>query len=495
MRHIIIWIFICFSSGLIAGNFLKLGFMPAVSLAIICLISGKIFSRKFKAGFFLISVLLFFFFLGILWIKPYTVNLSQKWLGQEVTVCGKVATHPKQAHNYKLYSIRQNHISYNKKTVYLPNDILVKDYSHTKINFADSYVFKGKIRDSSYSRYGYILYVKKQNQPFGIKSSFNISKWAFAISENIAGIFKNNFKKPVSAFFLTVFLGRREYLSSRITDIFRLGGTSHVLAISGLHVGIVAAIFLFLLKMFNIRIRIRLIIAMIVILIYAVICELRSPVLRAAVMFICYGMSFLLNRKFLVFNALASAGLINLLVRPYDIFTVSFQFSFIAVLFIITGFRFFNLNAKLAGFRGKIGALFFMSLFANLGLLPLVSYYFGKVYLLNIFTSILVIPYLALIFASMFVFLGLYFAPALKQMLVTSCSVLVQLFIKMNDLFSGFNLSYIEFKFSFAGIFVYYSTFFIGIYLARFVFSFYRRRTAKHASLGLKTVKKNPRSQ
>jgi competence protein ComEC len=447
-----------------------LPFLVLISLAFICLVLSGLFYKVKKLLLSDIFILLIFLFLGFIWIRPYALVLPKQVLNQSLSVYAKVASEPKNSSTFTAYITGPNYLIYDGGKIYFPNSISVKDYSDKPISYLDYYLFKGKLRPSTYAKSDYTLYITKKDIPVLVKKSKGLSKLAYIFSQRIAAIFTDNFSKSTSTFILSIFLGKRQDLSQDIKDIFSGAGTSHILAISGLHTGLVAAIFLFILKVLRVRFRVRYILVSLIILGYGFLCGLKTPVVRASIMFICWSLSFLLLRKACLFNALSLAGLINLFFKPNDIFSISFQLSYIAVLSIGIGFRYFYPIKSPSTFGQKIKILFLSSLFVNIGLMPLVSFYWGKVYLLNIFSNMLVIPYLGLIISSLFVFLSLYLIFGLKVLLSASCSVLISVFLKLNHFFAAMPLSYLDYRFSYLGIFVYYGCIAVALSLLRLVY-------------------------
>jgi len=128
-----------------------------------------------------------------------------------------------------------------------------------------------------------------------------------------------------------VLLGAREQLDQQQWEAFFETGTVHLLAISGLHVGIVAwMLFLLLRVMRASRGRAALIVATATIF-YAILTDARPPAIRATILVLVFCLGSYLGRRLLAFNTLAAAGLIVLAMNPADLFRVGTQLSFLAV--------------------------------------------------------------------------------------------------------------------------------------------------------------------
>jgi competence protein ComEC len=133
----------------------------------------------------------------------------------------------------------------------------------------------------------------------------------------------------------TLLLGRRERGLSGIDEPFRRVGLAHLLAISGLHLGIMVG---FVLLLFTWRGRVRrwhglLVIA--VVLGYLLLVEVRMPVLRAGVMTIAAGVALAAGRRWRVASLVGLSAILLLLWRPDQLFNAGFQLSFGVVLGLI----------------------------------------------------------------------------------------------------------------------------------------------------------------
>jgi competence protein ComEC len=132
-------------------------------------------------------------------------------------------------------------------------------------------------------------------------------------------------------------LGNRDQLDQEFQDRFQASGTVHLLAISGLHVGILAGLFLLLPRLGLLSRRQGLWLTMVFVVAYAGIVEFRPPVTRAAILVCVYCCGQLIGRTPFSLNSLALAGLVVLLINPVDLFGAGAQLSFLAVGVLIYG--------------------------------------------------------------------------------------------------------------------------------------------------------------
>ncbi len=130
-------------------------------------------------------------------------------------------------------------------------------------------------------------------------------------------------------------LGTREDAPEEIEDLFRLSGTMHIFAVSGLHIGIIAGVCYFILPLFGVSRRVASMIMIPAILFYAFITGLRPSAIRAAIMVCVVAAAFCFRRNPRVINSLGFAALIILALNTQELFQIGFQLSFAVLLTII----------------------------------------------------------------------------------------------------------------------------------------------------------------
>lgn len=132
-----------------------------------------------------------------------------------------------------------------------------------------------------------------------------------------------------------ILLGKRGDVPSETLDIFRNSGTFHVLAVSGLHVGLVAMFCYFGLSAFRIPKKLLSLLTIVVVLIYACLVGFRPSVFRATLMATLYLFATIIDREADIYNMLGVAALVLLLLNPMQLWDVGFQLSFVAVASIV----------------------------------------------------------------------------------------------------------------------------------------------------------------
>ncbi|MEW5816534.1 MAG: ComEC/Rec2 family competence protein, partial [Spirochaetota bacterium] len=158
---------------------------------------------------------------------------------------------------------------------------------------------------------------------------------------------------PAANLFLALFLGVRDDLSSLDLYHFRKAGIMHILALSGMHLGIIAALVSLLLKPL-IGKKGAFLITLVVILPYIFMAGLIPSLLRAGIMYLLGGTCLILNRRIDPVSILYLSFILLCIIDPVSAYSLSFQLSFLALFGIIkSGKKMRRLTAPyLPGFIG-----------------------------------------------------------------------------------------------------------------------------------------------
>ncbi len=139
---------------------------------------------------------------------------------------------------------------------------------------------------------------------------------------------------PYAGLIAAMSLGARDNAPEDLEELFKLSGTTHLFAVSGMHVAIVGGLFLGVALLFRIPKRRAIWIVIPLILFYAVLTGLRPSAVRAAVMFSIFLLGFGIKESPRLFNLLGFAALLILLVDTQQLFLPGFQLSFTVLFFI-----------------------------------------------------------------------------------------------------------------------------------------------------------------
>ena len=198
-------------------------------------------------------------------------------------------------------------------------------------------------------------------------------------------------------------LGNKDLLSHRTKINFSNSGAMHVLAVSGLHVGIIYFILSHMLFFFNSNSQRKVILLISGIWLYAIITGGSPSVLRAATMFSFIAIGKGTKQHVSIYNLLAASALILTVFQANIILDIGFQLSYCAVISIIYFQpKIYSLYLPKQFVIDKIWILSSVSLSAQIGTLPISLYYFNQFPVYFLLSNILVIPA-----ASLIIYLGI----------------------------------------------------------------------------------------
>ncbi|GAA4289917.1 ComEC/Rec2 family competence protein [Aestuariibaculum suncheonense] len=292
-----------------------------------------------------------------------------------------------------------------------------KDSTNTELHIDDVYISKGYFQSISAplnpGQFDYKAYLKKKyiyhqitsnyNELFKIKSN---TKTLLGLADGLRKHINNklkvyHFKPDELAIINALLLGQRQDISEDIYSSYVNAGVIHILAVSGLHVGIILMFLNFILKpMESIKHGKTCKIILLVLLLwsFAVIAGLSASVTRAVTMFSVLAIAMNLKRPTNIYNTLALSMLAILLVKPLFLFDVGFQLSYLAVFSIVT---IDPILYKLWIPKNKILNFYWhtltVTISAQLGIFPISLYYFHQFSGLFFISNLVIIPPLGFI--------------------------------------------------------------------------------------------------
>ena len=196
-------------------------------------------------------------------------------------------------------------------------------------------------------------------------------------------------------------LGQRQNITKEVYDNYTNAGAIHILAVSGLHVGIILLILNLVFKPIE-RLKngkfYKTLILVILLWTYALIAGGSASIIRATTMFSIVAIGINLKRPTNIYNTLAVSVFILLLIKPNFLFDVGFQLSYAAVIAIVS---FQPILEKLWTPKYKIVTLLWQTLTvtvsAQFGIIPISLYYFHQFPSLFWLSNLIVIPFLSII--------------------------------------------------------------------------------------------------
>jgi competence protein ComEC len=291
------------------------------------------------------------------------------------------------------------------------------------------------------------------------KSERNISmKRLVGYARNkFSAVIDSNVSAAEAGVLKALLIGDQNSISDEIRENFNRTGTSHVLSISGLHIGIVATVSFLLFKkilsLFDLFLwnawtrKGAAVLSLIPVIIYGLLAGMPPSTQRSVIMVSVFLMSFLIGREHDLTNTLAVAAMLIIVIHPPSLFLISFQLSFLSVLFIILGmeqtlYRTNGQNGAVEGWRIRLqkqaASFFLVSFFATVGTLPVVMYYFNQVSLVGMAANCIVVPLTGFAVVSMGL-LSFFIYPlssVVSVWLIKICAVILEISLEFINYFA-----------------------------------------------------------
>lgn len=485
---------ISFILGIIFAYYLNINFVILYVLALLILASLIFIKTQSVKNALIISA---FFFVGALHQINFTtpqlddIYYLAKTKLNKVSLKGVVASQIQESPFDKSFVFYPQNIKAGNFQSKVSGKVYVRFNKRIDLNYGDRLKIPGKLtvlKDKGYFNKRLIRqgircvlfvgrrdWITKEGQ-----GGFSFRKLSFNVKENLKERF-DNVVPPARDFLIAFILGDRSGLSKELYSVFKYTGTVHILAISGLHIGIVIFILLVFLKSLRIKQKPRFVITILFLFFYSFMTGLRPSVVRAVIMGTTFLLSFIVKREYHIYNSLALAAVIILGIWPWQIFDVGFQLSFISVLSIVfISPKILSLLPRLKNrFLYFVRASFAISLSAWLGATPLVAYYFGIVSVISAIANVFIVLLMPFIIAGGFIFLFMsFFIPILTKWLALSLEFIIGILIYLAICFKNipFSYFYVE-RFAIFILFLYYAL--IIVFFNKHTYAFLSKRFHK----------------
>ncbi len=218
------------------------------------------------------------------------------------------------------------------------------------------------------------------------------------VKDNLSlGLTNENTEIAYSALF-----GDKDLLSDKQYNAYKLSGVAHLLAVSGLHVGIIMAALNWLLKLLKVKKWYKLAIVAIVLLFYMYLCGYSISVVRASIMAIVLMIANILGKEHDPMNAISIAGMVIFAINPLCIFDVSFLLSFSCVL----GITLLDMSIKAvlmkARISEKVASALSISISTTISIMFIMAHFFGNLNIISIVANMILIPIFTISFTVVF---------------------------------------------------------------------------------------------
>jgi len=416
-NHPFIPITTCFIVGLLLGSYLKFPILYVAAALLFILIFLNIFKRKSLILIVVLLILFGMFRFQICKLLPERhIAHFINYLGiEKVQIEGNIVKEPEISSDKVSCLVKLTKL----EDVSVQGNILLtikEKYSDSVPSYGDHISYRGTIfrplkNNNPYS-FNYQEYLDNNNihgLSYLYKSDYTITNgskdlfyYLIVVPRNwIRSRINRFYSSKYSGFLKAILLGEKSSLPPQLRQDFALSGLSHILAVSGLHTGVIALIFLTIFQIvFRNRTAAR-ILTIIFLIYYMMLAHAVPSVQRAVIMISLMLLAKILQRRISTINILFAAAFIILVINPTQLFSIGFQLSFISVFAILVIFQY--LSQKLNSLRKIHPKIFWLlnlillSLMVQIVLAPLTIHYFHTLALGGIIANVIAIPLISLV--------------------------------------------------------------------------------------------------
>lgn len=226
-------------------------------------------------------------------------------------------------------------------------------------------------------------------------------------SENIKSIIKSRLANGLSnenvELAYSSLFGEKDMLSEKQYSSFKLSGVAHLLAVSGLHVGIIVGILSAFLRKLNAKRWVEFLVTAVFLLFYAYICNFAVSIIRASIMYLIMLLASMCGREYDSLNSISVAGIIIFFINPFSLFDISFIMSFSCVAGITI------LNKSISSVLEKIHTPNILreglsiSMSTSIALIFIMAYYFSTLNVISLIANVILIPLFTIAFVMIFI--------------------------------------------------------------------------------------------
>ena len=378
-----------------------------------------------------------------------------------VTDCGKITD------NYKEYTAKITQIddeSVNvKSTIYLDENVNIRPYTVVKGNLKFKSV--GDDAMSSYGKYADGIYIRANctlTDYVGqtIRSPF---RYVVALRHSIRNKLSYLMANREGGLSVALVTGDKSYLLNDVKTAFMYSGTSHIMAVSGLHLSVVTGALFFILKSLKVKEKTSSVVCIAAVIVYMALAAFSGSVTRAGIMMIILLSARLFSMRGDSLNSLGASLTVMCLANPYAVSDVGTDLSVMSVLALITVYPLVLKNFK-ANYADPLEksvkekandrlystfGMFYSSVFVFVLNIPILYIFFGYTSIIGPLSNLAAVPLGSLCVVMSFItyfvsLLGITPLISVAVVLSTKCDALL---IKICEFFRAFNNSVLGFDY------------------------------------------------
>lgn len=441
--------------GITAAYYLNfVGFLPLI----LTVISGLMFLFlliKGNSKAFFALYLLFFFLGSFLFGIQYHTDYSGIDTNQKYDVSARVANRERMAQKTHKYTLKEVELSADGSTIPFSKSILL--YSTDVLDYGDKIEFKTKLELPSTPKnpgaFDNKMYLAANGAGLSCYSrdirymgnEWGVYKVALFAREYLSQRIDDIYTEETAPIAKAMFLGVKDEIPDELREEFSKTGIAHVLAISGLHITVIATALNMLLKKSKLKRDHRFLLQIVLLICYMFVTAFAASVVRAVIMacFMLFAQWKFLKRDTL--TAFCAALLFILILSPAQLFTAGFLMSFGVVFGLLCLMPALDRLFTRIRFQNTFSSMLSASCVASIAVLPLTAYYFSQIVWIAPLANFYAIPLATgiVVFTALSSLVSILWIPAAKMIALLS-QVFITLLVYSNQTLAGSGFGFVE---------------------------------------------------
>lgn len=427
---------------LFSGNF---EYVILVSVLFVLFIAFCIWKNRFVTLIVVVATFLF----GIGWYFVGVTTFQGNVYSETCTVVGRVSD------DLKFYSYYENSTAYatlkdveingnREKNISLKVDL----QTQAELQIGDVITFEAEVENIKLFELGAFYNGNyRDDAPYFVHIGIaDITKTGneLTFDEQVRlavkdGLYQNMGETYGSVAYAVLF-GNKDFVENEIKDAFKMAGVIHILTVSGLHVSFLIALIGFILKKCRVRGWLNFVICAVFLVVYAYLCGFAPSIMRAGIMGLVLLTTKISGKCYDKLNSLGLSGIIILLINPLSALDIGFLMSFFCVLGIFVISPWLSKILKRI-FPKTVAESFSISIGASICILPFMASMFGYLNFLSIFANLIIIPIFSVVYPLLFVFAFLVALLPWLGFMLTACKFGLLAVYKISEFFACTNLA------------------------------------------------------
>jgi len=401
-----IFLYLCLSfiSGIFVVSLVNISITALGGFFVLGLIFVATFWSRNKR-IVIVGFCVIFFALGIsrYMQKEQVGNLSQLNGKGRLTIVGAINDLPDRRQTSQKLVVKAQWLVVSGKWSVVSGLALATTKLYPEYNYGDKIEITGQLKEpENFDDFDYQSYLAKSDiysvigfpeiKVLEIGQGSKLKTGLFWLKKKFENVLVRTLPEPQASFMAGLTLGEKKTLPEDLTEAFKKTGTTHIVALSGYNISILASFFMTIFGWFMLRRNLRFWLAVLAIIFFTILTGASASVVRAAIMGVLVLLARQEGRMYNIRNALVFAGACMVFISPKILrFDIGFQLSFMATAGLIwlapVFFKWLEKLPKLVGLKEILIA----TLSAQLAVLPLLLIYFGQLSLISPLVNLLIL--------------------------------------------------------------------------------------------------------